>query len=99
MKAVDNVIKRLDNWQQHHRGAALTYAVIKRYGEAEMGYQAALLTYYSFWSLFPLLLVLTTLATLLSSHHPGLEHDVVKATTSYFPVLGNQLSAHISTLH
>lgn len=77
----------------------MTFAVIKRYGEASMGQRAALLTYYSFWSLFPLLLVLSTAATLLASSHPTIEHDIVKATGSYFPVLGDQLSAHITTLH
>lgn len=99
MKLVDNFVGRLDRWQQRHHFTAMTYAVIKRYGEASMGQQAALLTYYSFWSLFPLLLVLSTLATLLANSHPTLAHDTVKATSSYFPVLGDQLSAHISSLH
>jgi len=99
MKKVDSLLRRLDAWQQAHHWAAVTYAVIKRYGEAEVGQQAALLTYYSFLSLFPLLLVLGTLAGLLGSSHPTLQHDIVKSTTSYFPVLGNQLSAHVSTLH
>jgi membrane protein len=99
MKQVDNLLKRIDGWQQAHHWTAVTYAVIKRYGEAAVGQQAALLTYYSFWSLFPLLLVLSTLAGLLGHSHPTLQHDIVKATTNYFPVLGNQLSAHVTTLH
>jgi membrane protein len=93
------ILKRTDKWQQSHGWTAVTYAVIKRYGEARVGQQAALLTYYSFLSLFPLLLVLSTLTSLLAHSHPTLQHDIVKATTNYFPVLGNQLSAHVSTLH
>lgn len=99
MKLIQKTVKRLDKWQQSHRWTALTYGVIKRYSEASVGQQAALLTYYSFLSLFPLLLVLTTLTNLLASSHPGIQADVIKGTTNYFPVLGAQLSAHVSTLH
>jgi membrane protein len=99
MKRVDDWLKRLDAWQRSHRWTAVVYAVIKRYGEASVGQQAALLTYYSFLSLFPLLLVVSTLASLLAHSHPALQHDIIKSTTDYFPVLGNQLSAHVSTLH
>ncbi len=99
MKTLSTALGKIDNWQRRHHWPAVTYAVIKKYGEDESGYQAALLTYYAFLSLFPLLLVLTTLASLLASHHPELQHDVIKGTTSYFPVLGNQLSDHIHSLH
>lgn len=99
MKILSNLLSKVDNWQQRHRWSAVTYAVVKKYSEDESGYQAALLTYYAFLSLFPLLLVLTTLASLLASNHPGLQQDVIKGTTSYFPVLGDQLSNHIHSLH
>lgn len=99
MKTFNTVLSKVDNWQQNRRWPAVTYAVIKKYGEDASGYQAALLTYYAFLSLFPLLLVLTTLASLLASNHPELQRDVIKGTTNYFPVLGGQLSAHIHSLH
>src|SRR5258708_24612181 len=99
MNLIQNSLKSLDRWQQKHHWAAVTAAVIKKYGQDSVGQQAALLTYYSFLSLFPLLLVLTTLASLLAASHPSFQHDIVQATTNYFPVLGNQLAAHITTLH
>ncbi len=99
MKILNTALGKINNWQQRHRWPAVTYAVIKKYGEDESGYQAALLTYYAFLSLFPLLLVLTTLTSLLASNHPGLQRDVIKGTTDYFPVLGSQLSNHIHSLH
>lgn len=99
MKRIQAGLRRLDKWQQRHHLTAVTYAVIKRYGEASAGQQAVLLTYYSFLALFPLLLVLTTLTSLLANSHPALQQDIIKATTDYFPVLGTQLSNHVATLH
>jgi len=99
MIGMKKVLQKLDKWQQSHRWTAVTYAVIKKYGQDMVGQQAALLTYYSFLSLFPLLLVLSTLTSWLAHSHPTLQHDVIRSTTTYFPVLGNQLSNHVSTLH
>jgi membrane protein len=99
MKSFKTILRRVDNWQQRHRWTAVTYAVIKKYGDDSAGQQAALLTYYGFLALFPLLLVLSTLTSLLATSHPALQHDIVDATTRYFPVLGAQLSNHINTLH
>lgn len=97
MKSLKTAIQKIDAWQQQHRWPAVTFAVIKKYGDDESGYQAALLTYYGFLSLFPLLLVLTTVTSLVAG--PGLQGSVIHSTTVYFPVLGNQLAEHISNLH
>ena len=50
----------LDRLQQRHRRLALPAAVIKKFGDDEAGRMAALIAYYGFVSLFPLLLVLVT---------------------------------------
>jgi len=99
MKILNTTIRKIDAWQQRHRWLAITWAVIKKYSEDGVGQQAALLTYYAFLSLFPLLLVLTTLASVIARSHPDVQQDVVRATTNYFPVLGSQLSNHINTIH
>jgi YihY family inner membrane protein len=99
MKSLGATLSRLNNWQQRHRWSALTVAVIKKYNEDESGRQAALLTYYGFLSLFPLLLVLTTLSSVIAHSHPHVQRDIIHSVTNYFPVLGGQLSNHISGLH
>ncbi len=99
MKSVDTVIQKLDRFQRRHRLLAFAYAVIQKYNDDEAGYRAALLTYYAFLALFPLLLVLTTLTTMIAGSHSELQNTVIKSTTNYFPVLGSQLAAHISSLH
>jgi YihY family inner membrane protein len=99
MNIVDKTVRKLDTWQRRRRLPAFAFAVIKKYGEDEAGYQAALLTYYAFLAMFPLLLIATTLATIVSGNHSELDNTVTNSVSNYFPVLGRQLSAHVSTLH
>lgn len=98
MKQIQRLIDGVDNWQQRHHLPGFTYAVIKKYGEDGAGYQAALLTYYGFLSLFPLLLVLTTLSNSIAGHNADFERIITEGVTNYFPVLGYQLSSHIHAL-
>lgn len=99
MNLFQSFIKEADNIQRRYHFMAFFYGVIKHYGDDQAGYLAALLTYYGFVSLFPLLLVLITLTQMIASGHPELSSSVVNGAISYFPVLGGQLSAHISGLH
>jgi YihY family inner membrane protein len=96
---MEKVIEKLNDFQLRHPLPGFVVAVVKKYGDDEAGRQAALLTYYAFLSLFPLLLVLTTLTSYISVSHSELQDSIIKGTTNYFPVLGDQLSAHIHTLH
>lgn len=99
MNALQKFVRRLNGFQQRHHVTAFGFAVIKKYGEDGAGAQAALLTYYGFLSLFPLLLVLTTITNNVIGNHPHLEATVIRGITSYFPLLGGQLSAHVHSLN
>lgn len=99
MNPIPKVIKSIDNFQQRFRLTAFLYGVIKKYGEDQAGYQAALLTYYAFLSLFPLLLVLTTVTSLIAGSHPTIQHSIIQAVQSYIPSLGDQLSRSVHSQH
>jgi YihY family inner membrane protein len=99
MKFFSTLTNKLDAFQQRHRFTGFTYGVVKKYGEDEAGHHAALLTYYGFLALFPLLLVLTTVTNLLASSHPDIQNKIISSMTSYFPVLGSQLSDHVHSIH
>ncbi|HVX24561.1 MAG TPA: YihY/virulence factor BrkB family protein [Candidatus Saccharimonadales bacterium] len=99
MRFLSALVRQFDAWQRRHRLAAFVHAVIKKYGEDNAGYQAALLTYYGFVALFPLLLILSTLTALVSTSHVHLQHVVIDSTTRAFPVLGQQLESHVQGLH
>jgi YihY family inner membrane protein len=62
MGSVQRLLKRIDRFQQTHTWAAVPYAVIKKFGDDEAGNLAALIAYYAFFSIFPLLLVFFTVA-------------------------------------
>ena len=56
MDKIKKIAHSLDRFQGSHTILAFPVAVIKRYGDDQAGKQAALVTYYAFLSLFPLLL-------------------------------------------
>jgi YihY family inner membrane protein len=99
MKQLQKLIRSYDSFQRKHTFFGFFYAVIKRYSEDQVGNQAALLTYYGFLALFPLLLVLTTLLDIFAGSHSHVQQTVITSLTNYFPVLGSQLSSHIHGLH
>jgi hypothetical protein len=61
MDRLKRLVQAADDFQQRHRWLAFPVAVVKKYGEDQGGHRAALLAYYGFFSLFPLLLVAVTL--------------------------------------
>jgi YihY family inner membrane protein len=99
MNTIQKLIGNIDSYQRSHRLPGFIFAVIKKYGDDEAGYQSALLTYYGFLSLFPLLLVLSTVVGLIAGSHSALQHTIIQGVTNYFPTLGDQLSAHVSGIH
>ena len=81
----------LDRLQQRSRAAGYVIAVIYKYVDDQGGYLAALITYYAFVSLFPLLLLLTTALGVVLVGRPDLQQQVLESTVSQFPVIGQQL--------
>lgn len=57
-------IRRVDAFQQRHRPTALGFGVVKKYGDDNAGAPSVQLTYALFTTIFPLLLLLVTLFTL-----------------------------------
>lgn len=91
--------QKFDLIQSKHPVLAFPIAVIKKYGDDQAGNQAALLTYYGFLALFPLLLVATTILQILAFNNLHFQTDVVNALTGNSSTLGNQLTTHIQSLH
>lgn len=81
----------LDRLQQRHRRVGFVIAVVYKYVDDQGGYLAALITYYAFVSLFPLLLLMTTVLGVVLVDQPELQQRVVQSTYSQFPVIGDQL--------
>jgi membrane protein len=65
----NRVITWADRLQREHGVLGFPYAVVKKYGDDEGGRHAALITYYGFLSIFPLLLLgIAVLSRVLADH-------------------------------
>jgi YihY family inner membrane protein len=95
MNIFKKLLTKINRFQQRHGFFGFPYAVIKKYSDDESSYEAALITYYGFLSLFPLLLVFTTVMQLILKDNPDLLHRVTEAVSAYFPVIGDQLQKSI----
>ena len=87
----------LDRLQRRNRRVGFVIAVIYKYVDDQGGYLAALITYYAFVSLFPLLLLLTTALGVVLVGHPDLQQQVLQSTFSQFPVIGNDLVRNVGS--
>jgi YihY family inner membrane protein len=99
MNPFERTARWLDRLQQRHRSFAFPFAVIKKYGDDDAGHQAALITYYGFLSLFPLLLVATSVVDILAQNNPNIQTQLNQLVADYFPIVGDSLqkSIHSST--
>lgn len=84
-------LRRFDSYQQRHRLLAAPLGVVKKFGDDEGGSMVSLIAYRAFFSLFPLLLLMTTILGYLLADDPELRRSVVDSTLSQFPVIGDQL--------
>ena len=85
------ITERLDQFQRKHRWAGFPLAVVYKYFDDFGAYLAALLTYYGFVSLFPLLLLLSTILGFVLSGDQRLQHEVLTSALHQFPVIGGDL--------
>jgi membrane protein len=80
-----------DKFQQRRPVFAFPIAVWKKFGDDSAGSLAALIAYYAFASIFPLLLVLVTAANMVLQNNPHLKKTVEAKATANFPGLGQEL--------
>ena len=74
---VNRIIAWADRLQRKHGVLGFPYAVVKKYGDDEGGRQAALITYYGFLSIFPLLLLGVAVLSRVLADHPDLRQRLI----------------------
>jgi YihY family inner membrane protein len=88
-----NVTERMDRFQRRHPGAGFPIAVLYKFSDDDGHFLAALITYYGFLALFPLLLLLSTVLGLLLRGNPELQQHVLDSALRELPVIGPQLGS------
>ncbi|MGE5226402.1 MAG: YihY/virulence factor BrkB family protein [Planctomycetaceae bacterium] len=96
--SVRGALARLDRAQRRRAWTAFPLAVVKKFGDDAAGSLAALVAYYGFFSVFPLLLVLVTLLGAVLSHDPGLRERVLSSAIGQFPVVGTELQRNVGAI-
>jgi membrane protein len=93
---VNRIIAWADRMQREHGVLGFPYAVVKKYGDDEGGRQAALITYYGFLSIFPLLLLGVAVLSRVLADHPDLRRRLTDAIVP--PALQPTVEHSLATL-
>jgi membrane protein len=86
------VTEHLDRFQRKHKWAGFPLALVYKYFDDFGSYLAAVVTYYGFVSLFPLLLLASTVLGFVLSGDQRLQHEVLTSALDQFPVIGGDLA-------
>jgi YihY family inner membrane protein len=87
-------VRAFDRAQQRRKWLAIPIAVIKKFSDDGAGGLAALIAYYAFFSLFPLLLVFVTVLGYVFQGDRSFQHSVENSVLAHFPIVGGQLRTH-----
>lgn len=81
----------LDRIQRRHPVLGFPIAVVYKFFDDFGGYLCALLTYYGFLSLFPALLLLSTVVGLVLQGQPEWQERILDSALSEIPIVGDEL--------
>ncbi len=90
-------VRRLDCFQRRHTWLGLPIAVLYKFFDDRGPYLAALVTYYAFVSLFPLLLLFFSAAGFFLAGDPSLRRELERAAVQDFPAIGAKLKENVAS--
>lgn len=90
-----SILARLDAYQREHRWLGMPIAVLYKFFDDQGNYLAALIAYYGFVSLFPLLLLFTTVMGFLLDGNSGLYERALNSALDNFPIIGQQIGENL----
>lgn len=87
---IERLKRRLDRYQRAHPPVAFPLAVVKKFGEDKAGYLAALVAYFGFFSVFPLMLAFTSILGFVVTD-PDDQRRFSDAAADQIPVVGDTI--------
>jgi membrane protein len=88
-------VSALDGFQRRHHSVGFPVAVIYKFVDDQGSYLTALITFYGFLSLFPLLLLLVTILGFFLHGDPDLQARLLDSALGQFPIVGSQLRENV----
>src|SRR5690349_19833103 len=92
------LVDPIDAYQRRHRWLGFPLAVIYKFADDQGPYLSALITYYGFLSLFPLLLLMVTILGYALQGDPQLQARLVGSAIAELPIVGSQLRDNVHAL-
>jgi membrane protein len=97
MNPAQKTIKRIDRFQQRLPGLSFVIAVWRKFSDDQAGNLAALIAYYAFVSLFPLLLILFTVLSIALRDNQQLQDRVISSALTDYPGFASLLLSSIKS--
>ena len=85
------LVDRVDALQRRRRVLGFPLGVVYKFFDDQGNYLAAVVTYYAFVAIFPLLLIASSVLGFLLQGNPSLKNAVLTSALSQFPIVGTQL--------
>jgi membrane protein len=85
------LVERLDAYQRRARWLGFPLAAGKKFSDDQGGQLAALISYYGFFSLFPLLLLFRAILGYALQGHERLQKDILDSALARFPLIGDEI--------
>ena len=98
MNPVEKAIRKLDATQRRFTPTSFVFGVVKKYGDDNGGVLVSNLAYSVFVSIFPLLLILTTILGLVASVNATVRTSVLDAVAGQVPLIGKTLTGNVHQL-
>jgi YihY family inner membrane protein len=88
---VAGVVQTLDRAQRRFTPVSFPLGVIYKFFDDQGNYLAAIVTYYAFIAIFPLLLLGSSILGFLLQGNPHLQEEVLNSALRQFPIIGDEL--------
>jgi len=88
---VSALVDQVDHFQRRRRVIGVPLAVIYKFNDDQGSYLAAVITYYAFIAIFPLLLIASSVLGFVLQGNEKLQQEVLTSALSQFPIVGTQL--------
>lgn len=86
-----SIVARVDRFQRRHPVLGFPIAVLYKFFDDQGPYLAAIMTYYSFIAIFPLLLIASSVLGFVLQNDPELQKRLLDTALGQFPIVGDQL--------
>ena len=86
-----SVVDKVDGFQRRHPVVGFPLAVVYKFFDDQGNYLAAMLTYYAFVAIFPLMLLGTSILGFVLGAKPEWQEEILDSALAQFPIIGDQL--------